>query len=63
MDISFQIIILLITLIISFVGLFLKNNSPNALNSFIYNFSSNYLQLILFLFIIILILIFNIKIN
>lgn len=62
MDISFELLILLITLITSFCFLFLKNNSVDGLHNYIYNLTSNNLQVYLLLGIIILILLFNIKI-
>ena len=62
MDISFELLTLLITLITSFCFLFLKNNSVDALHNYIFNLTSNNLQLYLLLGIIILILLFNIKI-
>ena len=62
MNISFELLILLVTLITSFCFLFLKNNSVDALYNYIYNLTSNNLQIYLLLGIIILILLFNIKI-
>ena len=62
MDISFELLILSITLITSFCFLFLKNNSVDALHNYIFNLTSNNLQVYLLLGIIILILLFNIKI-
>ena len=62
MDISFEIILLLSTIIFSFIFLFLKNNSTDALPGFIFNIVSHNLLVSLFCSIILLILIFNIRI-
>jgi hypothetical protein len=62
MDISFEIVLILFILIFSFVTLFLKNNSPDALYGFIFNLISKNSLMFLFCAIILLILIFNIRI-
>ena len=58
---SFNLIILLITLFVSFSVLFLKNNSANALNYFIFSIITRYPLLLLFLSIILFVVIFNVK--
>jgi len=62
MDMSFEVILTLFTLIFSFMFLFLKNNSPDALYGFVFNIVSHNSLLSLFCSIILLIIIFNIRI-